>query len=144
MILDFIYAFLGTIGFAILFEIKPKNIICCGLCGSMGWIVYLIFKDISGVFISNFASALSIVVLARIFAVYKKTPAPIFYIPGIFPIVPGAGIYNTAYSIVTNNFENAKNYGIITIKTSCAIALAIAIIALFPYRLQLKRKFTSK
>ncbi len=143
-IFDFIYAMLGTIGFAALFEIRPKNIFYCGICGGIGWLVYLISDNFFGVFISNLFSALSIVILARILAKYKKAPAPIFYIPGIFPIVPGAGIYNTAYSIVRNNFSDAQMYGLATIKTSCAIALAIAIISLFPYSLRRKKLISNQ
>lgn len=145
-VLPFIYATLGTIGFAMLFEIKPKNIIYCGICGGVGWVVYLIMKNTShyGDFISNLASALSIVILARFLAKYRKAPAPIFYIPGIFPIVPGAGIYNTAYAVVRNNFADAQNYGLMTIKTSCAIAIAIAIISLFPYSLKRRKVMNQK
>lgn len=140
MIKDFILAFVATIGFAIIFEVKKKNLLYVGACGGIGWIVYIFMLNFYGIFISTFISSLTIVILARIFAKLCKTPTLIFYIPGIFPIVPGAGIYNTAYSIVINNFADAKMYGLNTIKTSCAIVLAIAIISLFPYSIKKMKK----
>lgn len=139
MIKELIFAFLGTLGFAVLFEIKPKNIAFCGLCGASGWITYSILLTRTGVFTSNFIASLVIIILARIFAKLLKAPAPLFYIPGIFPIVPGAGIFNTAYSIVMEDGIKANYYAMTTLKTAFAIALGIGIISLFPYKFRLKK-----
>lgn len=131
---------LGTIGFACLFEVRAKNLFYCGLCGAVGWMIYKYMGNVTGVFMATFCSAMGIVILARLFAKLRRTPTPVFYIPGIFPIVPGAGIYNTAYAIVMNELGDAKIHGLITLKTSCAIVLGVAIISLFPYRFQKLRK----
>lgn len=141
-LLDFILSFIATLGFAIIFEVRRHNLLWASICGGVGWIVYIISLNYYGLFLSSLFSSLSIVLFARIMAKFRKAPALIFYIPGIFPIVPGAGIYNTAYSIVNGDFTNASIYGLATIKTSCGIVLAVAIISIIPYSLKKNRKKT--
>ena len=49
----------------------------------------------------------------------------IFLISGIFPLVPGLGIYHTAYYTVTGDLAAAGSTGFFTIKTAAAMVLAI-------------------
>lgn len=144
-LLDFILSFLATLGFAIIFEIRRQNLIYVSFVGAIGWIVYIFSLNYYGLFISSLFSSISIVLLSRIMAKYKKAPALIFYIPGIFPIVPGAGIYNTAYAVVNGDFGQASMYAMATIKTACAIVLAVALASLIPYSSKKKpMKYLSK
>ena len=46
------------------------------------------------------------VLVARMLTVRLKCPITIFMISGIITLVPGAGIYFTAYYLVTNQFAN--------------------------------------
>lgn len=140
MIKELIFAFIGTLCFAVTFEIKPRNIAYCGLCGGAGWIAYSYFLTSLGVFRATFIASVVIIALARVGARILKTPAPIFYIPGIFPIVPGAGIFNTVYSLVNEDWDKVTYYGNNTIKTAFAIALGVSIISLFPYKFRRKRQ----
>ncbi len=64
-------------------------------------------------------------IMARVFAVYRKTPVTVFLICGLFPLVPGAGIYYTAYNFIMGYNDLAVAKGIETIKIAVAIALAI-------------------
>ncbi len=54
--------------------------------------------------------------LARVFSFARKAPLPVFLIAGIFPVVPGAGIYYTGYHIFMNNNVEAMSKGVETIK----------------------------
>ena len=63
--------------------------------------------------------------MSRIFAVRRKTPVTVFLICGIFPLVPGAGIYYTAYNFIIGNNQMAVAKGVETIKIAVAIALAV-------------------
>ncbi len=51
---------------------------------------------------------------------------------GIFPIVPGAGIYYTGYHIFMNDNAAALSTGMETIKIAIAIAIGIGIIVSLP------------
>ena len=70
--------------------------------------------------------------LARIFAIVLKTPVTIFLLAGIFPLVPGAGIYYTAYYFIQGNNALALANGISTFKVAVALAIGIALVLGLP------------
>ena len=55
-------------------------------------------------------------------------------IPGIFPIVPGAGIYWTAHYIVTDQLALASRTGFEAVKAAAAIVLGIIFVFEIPQR----------
>ena len=61
-----------------------------------------------------------------------KCPITIFMISGIITLVPGAGIYFTAYYLVTNQFAMAAAKGIGAIKVAFGIVLGIVCIVSVP------------
>ena len=63
---------------------------------------------------------------------WRKTPVTVFLICGIFPLVPGAGIYYTAYYFIMGDNAMALSKGIETIKIAVAIALAIVFVFSMP------------
>lgn len=56
----------------------------------------------------------------------------VFIVTGIFPLVPGAGIYHTAYALVSRNMEAFTLRGMQTLALAGAIALGILIGMGFP------------
>ena len=56
----------------------------------------------------------------------------IFLIAGIFPLVPGAGVYWTAYYIVTDQLRLAAGTGYTAVKVAVAIVLGIVFIFELP------------
>ena len=82
-----------------------------------GWLVYFCFHwDGLSPAESTFVSAAAVIFLSRLFAVWERCPATLFMIPGIFPIVPGAGIYWTAHYIVTDQLALASRTGFEAVK----------------------------
>lgn len=136
IILQVTAAFFATISFAILFHIPKDEYICAGITGAVGWLVYLTCMEIHpSATIASFTAALALTLLSRAFAVYRKTPITIFLICGIFPLVPGAGIYYTAYHFIMGEYWLAASKGIETLKIAVAIAVAIAFIFSLPHSL---------
>ena len=58
-------------------------------------------------------------------AVYFKAPVILFVIPGILPMVPGAGMYRIVYSIVMGPENMVGTYLLETATAAGAIALGI-------------------
>lgn len=104
-------AFLATIAFSVLFHVPKKQYIICGLTGTLGWLVYLLVKLYFSNTLACFAATVVIVFCARLFAVWRKVPSNVFMISGIFPIVPGIGIYNTIYDIMIGDAAAAMSSG---------------------------------
>ncbi len=58
---------------------------------------------------------------------YYKKPATVYIIPGIVPLVPGAGMYYTMLALVSKDFYTAINKGTETFFIAAAISLGIII-----------------
>ena len=68
------------------------------------------------------------------FAITQKTPVTVFLLTGIFPLVPGAGIYYTAYYFIQNENTLALAEGISTFKIAVALAIGISLVLCVPLR----------
>ena len=126
-------SFIATFAFAVVFHTPKKQCAFSGLVGAFGWLIYLVYVHFTAdpVFASFFA-ALGLTYLGRVFSFYRHAPLPVFIISGIFPIVPGAGIYYTGYHIFMNDNAAALSTGLETIKIAIAIALGIGIVISLP------------
>lgn len=125
-------AFIGTIAFSLIFGVPSKYYPYCGFIGGIGWLVYMLL--LKGLTEPSAALAATIVVilLSRTFAVRKRCPVTIFLISGIFPLVPGAGVYWTAYYIVTGDMTRASQSGYLALKVAVAIVLGIVFVFELP------------
>lgn len=119
-------AFIGCLGFAIIFNIQRKKLVWSALSGALGWAAYMIiFKATGSIIFSTFVGAIAIGVYSEIMARIIKIPASVFSIIGIIPLVPGITAYYTILNIVEKNNTAALNKGIETIGTAGAIAFGI-------------------
>ena len=133
LVAQFFLAAAGTLSFAILFACPRRLLPYCALVGGVGWLVYelavLLGAD------STTASLLAVIpltLLTRVLAILLKAPVTVFLLTGIFPLVPGSGIYWTAFYVVTNDLERAGARGFLTLKDAVAIVLGILFVFEFP------------
>ena len=75
-----------------------------------------------------------VILLSRFVAIWKQCPVTIFLISGIFPLVPGAGIYWTAYYIVTDQLSQAASIGYQALQEAAAIVLGIVFVFEIPQK----------
>lgn len=136
MILKTIAAGLGTVAFALLFGVPKKYYPLCGIIGGLGWLLYalLLLAGLSVVEATVLSTA-AVTLCSRISAVCTKTPVTVFLVSGIFPLVPGAGIYRTAYYLVRGENWVAMNCGYDALCVVVAIVLGIVIVLELPNRL---------
>lgn len=134
LIFEFLTAFVGTIAFALLFQVPNEYYVNCGLAGGCGWICYKLLLAGCGLFGSTFFATVLVVFLSRLSAVRRHCPVTIFLVAGIFPLVPGAGIYWTAYYVVTDQLAKASDRGFQTLKIAVAIVLGILFVFEFPQK----------
>jgi len=124
---NFFYALLSTIGFSVLFNIPKDSVIKSGLVGALGWIINILTKGLFSSSVAGaFAGAITVGLFGEFLARYFKKPATIYIIPGIIPLVPGAGMYYTMLSIIEKDFITTANTG--TETTFIAISIACGII----------------
>ena len=126
IIIEAIVAVFATISFAILFNAPRKEVVHCGLTGALGWIVYYVMtqQDFNSV-LAALVATFCLTILSRCFAVIRKSPVTMYLLPGIFPLVPGAGIYYTAYYLFIGNNEMSGFKGLETLEIAGAIVFGI-------------------
>ncbi len=134
LLIEFIVAFFATAAFSVLFSVPRKQWLFAGLTGGTGWIFYRGMTAGSGLVAATFIAVVVVTLISRIFAVVRKSPVTIFLVPGIFPLVPGVGIYYTSYYFIMNEFSLASAKGIETMKIAVAITLGIMCVLLIPQR----------
>jgi len=126
MILQIVISLFATLSFALLFGAPKSELFFCGLAGAIGWVVYVVLLGFdSGITIANLIATLALTVFSRVIASIRKNPVTVYLISGIFPLVPGAGIYYTSYYFIMNDMEQFSSYGMETVKVAGAIVLGI-------------------
>lgn len=143
LLINIVCSFLATLSFCILFNIPKRCYIFGGINGMLGWTCYYLTNEPTSVAVASFLSGVLITFMARIFAAVKKCPATEFLIPGIIPLVPGAGIYYTAYYFVMNDMALAAQKGVESLKVSFAIVVGMVFIISMPgkwFRVRMRQK----
>ena len=73
-----------------------------------------------------------IMLSSRIMATRLKCPITVFLIAGIFPIVPGARVYHTAYNLVAGDMiAAAGSYGLSALQDAFGSCLELSVYCRF-------------
>ena len=130
----FVVVVIATISFGITFQMPRRHYLACGLTGAVGWMVYIFCVELFALSpaIATLVATLPLTGCARFFSIRHKAPVTIFLLPGIFPLVPGAGIYYTAYYFLQGEQELFARKGDETFKVALALALGIALVCSLP------------
>ena len=135
-------AFLGTLGFTILYGVDRDQYWVSGLIGIAGWMVYLMMVRMAGAAapVASLAAALVVCLLSRFSAVPTRCPAQVFIICGIFTMVPGAGIFWFAYYLTASQYVLSLQSGFMAVKVAVSIVMGIILAMELPQRLFSRRK----
>lgn len=132
-LLQFAVAMVATGCFAVVFQVPRRHYLACGFTGAVGWLVYLLCVSAGCTTpVATLLAALPLTAVARWFAIRHKAPITLFLLCGIFPLVPGAGIYYTAYYFLRNDRVLCVNRFVETMKIALALALGIALVCSLP------------
>ena len=130
---QFFLAAAGTLSFAILFACPRRCLPYCALVGAVGWLGYELLTLLGAdAATASLLAVIPLTILTRVFAITQKTPVTVFLLSGIFPLVPGAGIYYTAYYFLQGEQELFASKGGETFKVALALALGIALVCSLP------------
>lgn len=129
-IIPCIAAFLGSLGFAFIYNIHGKNILISSLCGAVSWFVYLLTYDIFSSSITAFMLAgVAVAIYSEISAIIFKAPITVYLITGIIPLVPGTTIYKTMEACIHGNFDLFGAGLINTLKIGGAITIGLILMS---------------
>ena len=121
-------AFVGSLGFCLLFGLRRKLLFPAALGGLLAWAVYLATENALHIsFVSNLFAAGFSVLWADVMARILRNPTTLFLTPAILPLVPGGTLYEAMSYAVRGDAELAKSFGSRTLNTALAIAAGICI-----------------
>ena len=124
MIMQIISAFVGSIGFAIFFKMKGKQIPFAGLGGAVTWAVYLAVQtQFDGYFVPYLVASIFVALYAEVMARINRAPAWIFITSAAVPLIPGGSLYYTMAGLVNGDQELFMTSG----RSALIIALAISL-----------------
>ena len=128
----FILAFFASGAFAYFYYSLRRDLFWSALFGAFGWIVYLIVSSFSvGPAAGSFAGALAVGLCSELVSRIFGKPATVYIVPGIIPLVPGGGMYETMLYSVWGNRAAASAAGFSTLSAAFAIAVALALVSSF-------------
>lgn len=121
-----LFAFVGCLGFTILFNIHFPGGLLCMLGGGLSWAVYCIcMAHGSGELGAYFCSSLFASAYSELMARIRKFPAISYLVVSIFPMIPGAGVYYTMTYAVQGEMELFAQKGMFTAAIAGVMAVGI-------------------
>jgi len=128
-IIQILSGILGSIGFALVFNLKRDKIPFIIVGSGMGWAIYLIcYYFTENLFLSNVAASIFCTASAEILARWRKAPTTLFLLIHIIPLVPGGSLYRTMRSFVIKDQQAFTQNGMNTLYVSAGIAVGILIV----------------
>jgi uncharacterized membrane protein YjjB (DUF3815 family) len=125
--MELLWAAAATVGFALLFDCRPRDMPLAAAGAVLGWAVYSVALAAGGQSAAYFAAAAVIGLWAETVAALAKRPASIYIVCAILPIVPGSGMYNTMLESVRGDLTASLQAGFSTLMAAGAIAAGLAV-----------------
>lgn len=130
MYANIFWAFISSLGFGFLFNVRDKNLIFSAIGGGIGWYFYaLINANFNSAISALFIASIAISIYAEICARILKNPVTVFLVCALIPLVPGGGMYYTVFEAVLGNVNKSLTTGIETLSQAGAIAIGIILVS---------------
>ena len=131
LLLPCLYSFMGCVGYCLVFNIRMRKrmLLLASLGGAVGWCVYLLCGWLQNDITQSFAAILAVAAYSEIMARLQKSPATVYLIVGLIPLVPGGGIYYTMEYCINGDMMNFMNPGIHTLGIAGALAIGILLVS---------------
>ena len=127
-LIQIVAGFVGTLGFAVLFNIRGKRFVFAGLGGLLSWILFILLnRVIPNEPVCYFFVAVMISAYAELMARLLKTPTTTFITTSLVPLIPGGSLYYTMSYAFESNLERFLEKGVYTLELASALALGIII-----------------
>lgn len=131
-IAQIITGFIGSLGFAVLFNIRGIRLLVAALGGLISWTLFLVLNHLGlNDAVNYFLVALTVSLYAEIMARVLKTPKTTFITTSLIPLIPGSSLYYTMAYAFSSNLEMFLEKAIYTLQLASALALGIIIATTF-------------
>lgn len=128
-LVQLITAFLGSLGFALIFNLGKKYVVPGSAGGLLCWGAYLLVDFVSaGVFFSSFVASAVAALYAEVAARFLKVPATVIFVSAIIPLIPGSSLFYTMSYAVSGDAHLFGVYGMNTVNYILGITCGISLV----------------
>ena len=124
--LQILWGLIGTVGFAVLFNIRGLKLAVAATGGLLSWTLFLLLgRLIDSDTVNYFIVALCLSLYAELMARVLKTPTSVFITTSLVPLIPGGSLYYTMASAFGGDLTAFLERGTATLLLASALALGI-------------------
>lgn len=121
-------AFGGTLGYAYILNAPKNTILPASFIGLAGYMAYVLLGMAGfGTMSAYFLSTVLVSVVGELLARKMRTPATIFLLSALVPLVPGYNFYLAMLALVENRGAAAAREGMVAVQIVAAIAVGAAV-----------------
>lgn len=126
----FVGAGVASVGFAVLFNIRGRNVWYAALTGALGGLTYnlFVYYGCSAV-LANFYAVLVLAAAAESFARFRNCTVSTFMACGLIPLVPGGDAYRMMVAFLNNKVYAGMQYALTMVTIAGMLVLGILIIS---------------
>lgn len=128
MVIKILCAMVSSFGFGGVFQIRGKKLLYGAISGGIAYWIYLLFLGRSSV-LASFLASCAITLYAEIMARRLKSPATVFLVAGLIPIVPGGGMYRCMYQALEGSLSLAAVTCYTTLLEAGAVAIGVVTVS---------------
>lgn len=131
-LIQILTAFTGSLGYAMMFNLRRKFILAASLGGMVSWAIYLVSLGLTDdIVLASFIASIAVSLFAESMARIFRTPANQFLIIALIPLIPGASLFYTMSAITRRDMAETAMYGYRTLEIALGIALGICLVSAF-------------
>lgn len=124
-------AFIASGGFAVIYNIHGPGILICAFGGGLGWLVYLLSAALGNDITQTLLAAIVIAAYSEIMARIRRCPVTGYLLVGIFPLVPGGGVYYTMEYAISGENDLFLDSFLHTLGVAGALAVGVLLVSSF-------------
>ena len=125
-LLQALASLLAIITFLIVLNVQRSMLIPGGVLGMFIWLLYLLLKEPTNVIMATFIAAVIGSCLSQIMSIIYKTPAVVFALATLAPLVPGYLSYRTTSFFVTGDYSHAITSAMLVVMLALVISIGMA------------------
>ncbi|CAG5532205.1 TPA: threonine/serine exporter family protein [Streptococcus pneumoniae] len=125
-LLQAVASFLAIITFLIVLNVQRSMLLPGGILGMTVWLIYLLLKEPTNVIVATFIAAIIGSCVSQILSILYKTPAVVFILAILAPLVPGYLSYRTTALFVTGDYNKALASATLVVMLALVISIGMA------------------
>ena len=125
-LLQALASMLAIITFLIVLNVQRSMLVPGGVLGMSIWLLYLLLKEPTNVILATFIAAVIGSCISQIMSIIYKTPAVVFALAILAPLVPGYLSYRTTSFFVTADFSHAISSAMLVMMLALVISIGMA------------------